>query len=124
MTKNVAILGASNDPSRFAHKAFMLLKRHGYNPLPVSATVTEIDGVPAVPHLADLKEPFDTLTMYVRPEISTKIKNEILQARPNRVIFNPGTENPELEAALKSQGSHVVRHCTLVLLNAGEFEKA
>ena len=124
MTKNVAILGASDDPNRFAYKAFQLLTRNGYMPLPVSTSTQEIDGVKTYPHLADIKEKYTTLTMYVRAEISTKIKDEILRARPDRVIFNPGTENPELETALKSQGTHVVNACTLVLLNAGQFDKA
>ena len=124
MNKNVAILGASDDPSRFAFRAFEMLKSHGYNPLPVSPNVKEVKGIASVKNLSELKQPFHTLTMYVRPQISTQIKEEILAARPDRVIFNPGTENPELADALRSQGSHVINACTLVLLGAGEFDKA
>ncbi len=122
--KNVAILGASDDPNRFSYKAFSQLKSHGYQPLPISTSVGDVEGVKTFAHLSDIKEPFHTLTLYIRPAISNEIKEEILRARPDRVIFNPGTENPDLADALRKQGTHVVNHCTLVLLAAGEFDKA
>ncbi len=124
LIKNVAIMGASEDRSRFSHRAFTMLRGMGYNPLPISPNVTTIDGVHTFKSVTEITEPFHTLTMYVRPSISTQLQNEILAARPDRVIFNPGTENPSLEQALRSQGTHVVNACTLVLLQAGEFDKA
>ena len=38
-----------------------------------------------------------------------------------RVIFNPGTENGELEAALRAAGIESEEACTLVLLRTGQF---
>ncbi|MBC7419579.1 MAG: CoA-binding protein [Bdellovibrio sp.] len=124
LIQNVAILGASDDRGRFSHQAFMLLKRMGYNPLPISNSTKSVEGVKTFAHITDIPIPFHTLTMYVRRSISSQIQDEILAARPDRVIFNPGTENPLLEHALRSQGTHVVNACTLVLLQAGEFDKA
>jgi uncharacterized protein len=45
----------------------------------------------------------------------------IIAAKPARVIFNPGTENPELEEHLAAAGIAVVHACTLVLLRTGRF---
>ena len=45
----------------------------------------------------------------------------LIAARPARVIFNPGTENPELEEKLAAAGIATVRACTLVLLRTGQF---
>lgn len=124
LIKNVAIMGASDDRSRFSHKAFEMLRGMGYTPLPISPKLTTINGVKTYKSIADLGQPFHTLTMYVRPSISTTLEDEILAARPDRVIFNPGSENPSLAKALRSQGSHVVEACTLVLLQAGQFDTA
>jgi hypothetical protein len=41
--------------------------------------------------------------------------------KPKRVIFNPGTENPELELMLKQKGIEAERACTLVLLSLGQY---
>ena len=59
--------------------------------------------------------------MYVSPALSNGLAGELLAARPARVIFNPGTENPELEQQLAAAGVETVRACTLVLLRTGRF---
>ncbi len=47
--------------------------------------------------------------------------DEILAAKPQRIIFNPGAENEELAAAASSAGIEVVEACTLVMLRTGLF---
>jgi len=124
MKENVAILGASDNPERFAYKAFKMLSEYGHKPWPVNPTLKKVEAVPAVATLAELSEKIDTLTMYVNPKISAGMKDDIVALKPRRVIFNPGTENPELEAALEKAGIHTVEACTLVLLRTGGYETA
>jgi hypothetical protein len=121
---NVAILGASENPDRYSYKAFHFLKEKGHKTFLVSPKVTEIEGEATYPTLKDIKSPVDTLTMYVGPAISTELKNDILGLKPRRVIFNPGSENPQLELELEKSGVHVVDACTLVLLRTNQFETA
>lgn len=121
MGQNVAILGASQKPDRYAYKAFKMLREYGHNPLPVSRNVKEVEGVAAVISVLEIHEPVETLTMYVGANISTGLQDEILKLNPKRVIFNPGTENPELEAALKAAKIEVVEGCTLVMLKTNQF---
>lgn len=120
--QNVAILGASDNPERYAYKAFHMLKEYGHKPFPVHPTLTTLEGTPVVAHLRDLKTPIDTLTMYVGPKISSGLTSEILALRPRRVIFNPGSENPELQKVLAATGIAVEEACTLVLLRTHQFE--
>lgn len=120
-TQQVAILGASSKPDRYAYKAFSMLKAYGHTPLPVTPKFSEIEGVPVVANLRDLTSPVDTLTMYVGPDTSTKLKSEILSLHPKRVIFNPGSENPALEEELKNAGIEVIEGCTLVMLSTNQF---
>ncbi len=120
-TERVAILGASEDPSRYSYLAFEMLKEHGHIPIPVSPKVKLIHGTPVLATLSEIQTPIDTLTMYVNPRLSTELRHEIMDLHPRRVIFNPGSENPELGAALKKAGSQVVEACTLVLLRTGQF---
>jgi predicted CoA-binding protein len=121
MGQHVAILGASSKPDRYAYKAFSMLKEYGHTPHPVTPKFNEIEGVAAVANLRELTMPIDTLTMYVGPDISTKLKSEILELHPKRVIFNPGSENPALEEELEHAGINVVEGCTLVMLRTNQF---
>lgn len=120
-TQRVAILGASSDPDRYAFKAQRLLKEHGHHVVPVSPKETMVDGDAAVASLGAIEGAVDTLTLYVRPAISTGYREQILALKPARVIFNPGTENPELEKALTAAGIACREACTLVMLRAGQF---
>ena len=121
MNKNVAILGATDDPTKYAHKALKSLQGHGYNPIPVNPTKETVDGLKCYPSLRDVPEQIDTITLYLRPSISSQLIDDILSVKPRRVIMNPGTENDELATACKQNGIEVVRACTLVMLKTGQF---
>ena len=120
----VAVLGASSDSSRYSFKAMQLLKEYGHTPVPVHPRETEILGYKVVSEIKELVKQgkrIDTLTMYVNPALSTKYQQDILDLNPKRVIFNPGSENPELEEALAKKGIKVEEACTLVMLRTNQY---
>ncbi len=117
----VVILGASHKPVRYAHQAQRLLMTHGYQVVPVHPKLAEVEGVKVVPDLAMVNAPVHTLTMYIGPERSAPLHKAILALTPTRAIFNPGTESPELEEALRRQGCEVIQGCTLVMLKTKQF---
>jgi len=119
-SQTVAILGASDNPERFAHKAFVLLREHGHTVVPVHPALESIEGVPVVKSL-DGVPPVDTLTLYVGSARLPAMTGDIVTLRPGRVIFNPGTESPRVQAALDAAGIPWVEDCTLVMLRAGRF---
>lgn len=121
MSERVVILGASDQPDRYAHRAFRMLREHGHEAIPVHPTLREIEGVPVVPALPSVEGPVDTLTLYVRPSISESITDDIVALKPARVIFNPGTESTVLQARLDEAGIPWEEACTLVLLGTGMF---
>ncbi len=117
----VAILGASNNPERFSNKAFLLLRQLGYEVFLINPKAQEIQGLPVYTELKFIKVPIDTLTVYVNAEISEKLLPQIINLKPRRVIFNPGTENFAIEKQLVEAGIQVVTNCTLIMLNSGNF---
>jgi uncharacterized protein len=121
---NVAVLGASNKPERYSFQAVKLLAEKGHAVCPVHPALATIDGVPVFKQLRDIPVPLHTLTVYVGPERSTALAAAILAARPQRVIFNPGAENPVLAQQLQGAGIRVENACTLVLLRTGQFDAA
>lgn len=121
MNQRVVILGASDRPDRYAHRAFRLLREHGHEVVPVHPTLAEIEGVPVVKDLASVEGPVDTLTLYVNPAIGEAAAAAIVALRPGRVLFNPGTESPALRRRLDEAGIPWEEACTLVLLGTGVF---
>jgi uncharacterized protein len=119
--QTVAILGASADPERYAHMAQVLLKQNGHRVIPVNARLADIDGDATVASLGDIRDRIDTLTLYVRPAVSSENRAAIESLKPKRVIFNPGTENPQLAAELNKAGIETEDACTLVLLRTHQF---
>jgi uncharacterized protein len=119
--ERVAILGASDKPDRYAYKAFQMLQKHGHDVVPVHPVLSEIEGVPVISDLSKIEGGVETLTLYVNPKVSSAAADAIVALKPGRVIFNPGTENPELAARLDAEGIAHQEACTLVLLATGQF---
>ena len=117
----VAVIGASPKEDRFSNKAMVLLAEKGHDPVPVAPGRVEILGRKSYPDLNSVPGQIDTVTVYVGAERQEQAICEIIAARPERVIFNPGAENPAVYDRLKAAGIAVVEACTLVLLRTGQF---
>lgn len=118
---NVAVVGASDNPERMSHQAVQRLSAQGHRVFPVHPKLKNMLGLPVFSSLEAVPEPVDTVTLYVGADISSKLEGAIRAAKPKRVIFNPGAENPELAAKLSEAGIAAVEACTLVLLSTKRF---
>ena len=114
------IIGASNNPERYAYKAAERLLRHGFEIELIGKRPEIIFG-----RIIDTEkkefEDIDTVTLYISDKFQPEYYEYIISLNPNRVIFNPGTENPEFEELLISNDIHVEEACTLVLLGTGQY---
>jgi len=119
---NVVVLGASNKPERYSYQAVKLLAEKGHAVFPVHPAISEIDCIPVFKRLADIATQIHTITVYLAPERSAALTDEILSARPQRVIFNPGAENPSLAQRLQNKGVEVLNACTLVMLKTNQYD--
>ena len=115
------IIGASNKPDRYANKAMHMLEHHGHEVILVHPTLKTIEGHQVFPAPAAVTEPVHTITMYVNPVISDGMEADLKRIHPERIIFNPGSENPRLARLLRADGIAVEDACTLVLLQTGQF---
>jgi predicted CoA-binding protein len=115
--QHTLILGASPNPERYSFIALQMLKQAG---IPISAIgarpakVEDIQIHTGWDQLSD--EPIDTITLYIGADRQKDQYDNILSAKPRRIIFNPGTENPDLMNKAAVSGIEVLEACTLVLL--------
>ena len=117
----VVVLGASPKPSRYANQAIRDLKERGYQVIPIHPKIAEIEDLPVVHNLRAVSGTVHTLTLYVGPERSRGMIDDIIHLNPRRVILNPGTESPDLEQRLHQRHIPLVHGCTLVMLRTAQF---
>ena len=121
MSKRTLILGASPNPERYAHKATTMLSEHNHEVFPVglrSGTIGEHEILTNTPAIDNI----DTVTLYVGQKNQPVYYDYILDViKPKRIIFNPGTENQELESLANKKGIQTEEACTLVLLSIGNY---
>jgi uncharacterized protein len=120
--KKTVIIGATNDPSRYAYLAARMLKQYNHEIVPVGIKKgevfgTEIQDIRQRPVIPDV----DTITMYIGPQRQPEWYDYILSLKPKRIIFNPGTENDTLEQMAEAKGIEVVEGCTLVMLRSYQY---
>jgi len=115
------ILGASTNPIRYAYKATQQLTAKNHPIYLVGAKPAELLNHTIHTDFPDQSTLIDTITIYLREAIQKSYYNKILESKPRRVIFNPGTENHELAALLKENDIDVLFACTLVLLSTGQY---
>ncbi|MEI6555089.1 MAG: CoA-binding protein [Paludibacter sp.] len=114
------IIGASNNPERYAYKAAERLLAHGFEIELIGKRPEVIFGKTIDTEKVDFED-IDTVTLYISDKFQPEYYDYIVSLNPRRVIFNPGTENPELEEILIQNDIHVEEACTLVLLGTGQY---
>ncbi len=118
---SVVVLGASPKSSRYSNMAVRQLKSNGYRVIPVNPAHSVVEGLDTVARLKDINEDVHTLTLYLSPQWSERIEDDIIRLNPGRVIFNPGTESNSLKRSLSDSGIPYIEACTLVMLSTGQF---
>ena len=119
--RRIVIVGASPKPERYAFKAQQQLQAKGFEVIPVTPKYSSIDGIATARDLDAVTGPVDTVTVYLNPSQQGALESALLRIKPERVIFNPGAENPQLSEKLRSAGIECVEACTLVLLATHQF---
>lgn len=118
--KKTLILGASTNPERYSYKAAHRLTSAGHPIVNIGIKTGEVAGEP-IQKVGEPMNDIDTITLYVGPRNQPEFYDYIINTKPSRIIFNPGTENPELIQLAKDNGIEPVEACTLVMLSIGEY---
>ena len=121
-TKKTVIIGATTNPARYAYVAAGMLNEYKHEIIPIGIKKGEVYGTSILdvyqrPPISDV----DTVTLYIGPQHQPEHYDYILSLKPKRVIFNPGTENPEFEKMVEESGAEALEACTLVLLRSGQY---
>jgi len=116
------IIGATPNQSRYAFMAAEMLNQYKHEMVPVGIKSGEVFGKPILdirqkPVIDDVH----TVTLYIGPQHQPEWYDYILNLKPKRIIFNPGTENSEFEKLAEDHEIEVLEACTLVMLRTGQY---
>ncbi|HPT43268.1 MAG TPA: CoA-binding protein [Paludibacteraceae bacterium] len=114
------IIGASKNPERYSYKAAERLLAHEHEIELLGRRADEIFGKKIQTEKTEF-ESIDTVTLYISPQHQPEYYDYIVSLKPRRVIFNPGTENPEFFQLLEANGIQCEIACTLVLLGTNQY---
>ncbi|CAM1369060.1 conserved hypothetical protein [Tenacibaculum litopenaei] len=120
MKNKTLVLGASLNAERYSNKAIKRLVANGVPTLAHGRTAGEVAGISIETERVKYSD-VDTVTLYLRPSLQASFETYLLELKPRRVIFNPGTENSSLETKLNEHGIETTLACTLVLLTTKQY---
>ncbi|MBX2841563.1 MAG: CoA-binding protein [Flammeovirgaceae bacterium] len=118
--KKTLILGASQNPKRYAYRAAYMLKESGHSIVPIGRRAGQVAGEPILTE-KECKKDIDTITLYLNAKNQEEWYEYIVNTKPNRIIFNPGTENPDLQKLAQQHQIETINACTLVMLSMGNY---
>lgn len=114
------VLGASENPARYSNLALKRLRSANYPVVAIGRKTGQVGDVEILKQ-KDPVEGVDTITLYLNPANQKEYYDYILSLKPRRIIFNPGTENPELEQLAIENNIEPIEACTLVMLSTGQY---
>lgn len=114
------VLGASENPNRYSNMAIKRLLAHGHEVVAIGNRKGRVGEVDIVTEQLPLED-VHTVTLYLNPQNQKPYYDYIVSLNPKRIIFNPGTENEELERKVAQSGTITLEACTLVMLSTGQF---
>ena len=120
MNKKTLVLGASLKSNRYSNMAIRKLANFKHDVVAFGMREGAVDGISIDTELLDYKA-INTVTLYLNPQRQEAYYNYIIGLQPKRVIFNPGTENPEFYKLLKQHNIAFEIACTLVLLSTNQY---
>lgn len=121
--KRTLVIGASLKPDRYSNMVIKRLRSKAHPVLAWGRNAGHIEDVAIqnMPEESDLPEDVHTISLYIRSELQQAYKDIILKLRPERLIFNPGTENEGLMEEMRAEGIDAFEACTLVMLTTDQF---
>jgi predicted CoA-binding protein len=111
---SVAVIGASNDRSKYGNKAVRAYQQRGFTVYPVNPNEAQVEGIAAFPRISDVPERPNVISVYVRPQILLELLRAIASKGCDELWLNPGTESDEVLAEAQRLKLHVIQACSII----------
>ena len=109
----VAVIGASNDRSKYGNLSVRAHQEAGYEVFPVNPREAEIEGLKAYRSVTEIPVKLDRVSLYLPPALGMKVVEEIARKGTKELFLNPGSESDELIEKARSLGLNVIVACSI-----------
>ena len=121
MAKVVAVIGASNDRSKFGNRAVRAYLRQGHTVIPINPHENEVEGIKAYKSVLDVPGTIDMASFYVPPDVGEQVMNEIAKKGITEVWLNPGAESDRLIRHAQALHIEPVIACSIVAIGQDPY---
>ncbi len=112
---SVAVVGATDDPTKYGSVIYRDLKRKGFEVYAVNPNRETVDDDPAYPSLAALPVTPTIVNFVVPPHVTLSVLAEARRAGVDNVWVQPGAESPAVMAYLQEHGfNYLANSCIMV----------
>lgn len=117
----VAVVGASDNPSKYGYVIYRDLKRKGIPVYPVNPHRQTVDGDHAYPSLRDLPVKPTIVNVVVPPAVTARVLEDCLALDLRNVWLQPGAESPSALSFLQENGfNYLANACIMVMSRAAK----
>jgi predicted CoA-binding protein len=113
---NVAIIGASNDRSKFGNKALRAYRSQGHDVYPVNPYRSEIEGIAAYRSILEVTVDIDVTLVYLPPSLTIGVLDEIAQKGTGALYLNPGSEDAAVVDRARTLGLEPILACSILAI--------
>jgi len=110
-----AVVGVSEDRSKYGNKIYRDLRDAGYQVFAVNPKLSTVEGDPCFPSVKALPEIPDVVDLVVPPAISGNVVQDCLDAGAKRIWFQPGSESDEAIEKATAGGMEVVHDACIMI---------
>ncbi len=115
----VAIIGASNDRSKYGNKAARVYLNQGWTVYAVNPNEPgPIEGLTPYKSISEVPVRPDRISLYVQPGVVLKLLPEIAAKGCDELWLNPGTESDQVLQEAERLGLNVVQACSILDVGA------
>ncbi len=118
--RRTLVIGGSENPARYSNRAIRSLRAKNIEVLAIAKRKGKVLDVEIQTTFPE-SENINTVTLYIGAKHQPEYYKALLELKPERVIFNPGTENDEFFKMLENNGIEAIEACTLVMLSTGQY---
>jgi predicted CoA-binding protein len=111
---NVAIVGASNSRHKYGNRAVRAYAARGFDVYPVNDHEETIEGLAAFARVSDIPVELDRVSVYLPPEKTFEILDDIAAKGVKELFLNPGSESPEVMEKAQSLGLEPIAACSII----------
>jgi uncharacterized protein len=112
----VAIIGASNDRSKYGNKSVRAHLKEGFTVYPINPKESQVEGLPAFRSISDVPTRPDRISVYVPPAVVLKLLPDIAAKGCDELWLNPGTESEDVLREAERLGLKVIQACSIVAI--------